>query len=101
MRCEFFCLKYFMAGNFKDGCENSRNAAVFVLTPKKVYVCQIRCKAVAFLRSPLAFLEKAVPQDAKSAACVKKSVLFERSEFTDFSKLPIWQGFWKMGIGKH
>ena len=50
------------------------------------------------LRSSVAFLEKAVPKDAKSAACVKKSVLFEQSEFADFSKLPIWQGFWKRGL---
>jgi hypothetical protein len=53
-----------------------------------------------FLRSLfsflLALLEIAGPQDGKSSVYVKKFVLFEQSEFTNFSKLTISQGYWKI-----
>jgi len=45
-----------------------------------------------------ALLEIAGPQDGKVAAYVKKFVLSERSEFTNFSKLPLCQGYWKTGL---
>jgi hypothetical protein len=44
-----------------------------------------------------AFLEKYVPQDEKPTAYVKIR-LFERSEFTDFSKPSVFQVFWKTGL---
>lgn len=48
--------------------------------------------------SGLAFMEKYVPKDEKPAAYVKKIRMFERSEFANFSKLPVFQVFWKIGL---
>ena len=44
----------------------------------------------------LAFLEKYGPEDGKSLAYVKKFVCLSVSEFTNFSKLAIFQVFWKI-----
>jgi hypothetical protein len=56
--------------------------------------------SLRFLRSLfpvlLALLEIAGPQDGKAPAYVKKFVLFEQSEFTNFSKLAVYQGYWKI-----
>ncbi len=45
-----------------------------------------------------ALLEIAGPEDGKLSAYVKKSVCLSDSEFTDFSKLTIFQGYWKTGL---
>lgn len=53
---------------------------------------------LALIRSSffLAFLEKYGPEDGKSLAYVKKFVCLSVSEFTNFSKLAIFQVFWKI-----
>jgi len=47
-------------------------------------------------RNPAAFAGKSVPQEKSRAVFRKKSVLFERSEFTDFKNIVRLFSFWRL-----